>query len=182
MTGWIQKSRRPIVATAFLFAICLLLEQLPASAQSVVDNVWISAEDKEQLPLALGGYCVVTLRDRQQWQPGDSRIAAAFDGQCYRFAGIRERDIFTASPEFYAPMLSGDCPVTLAETGDRVPGRLECGVLHEGRLSFFADDSRRQKFFEQPQQYDDVDLALGGLCPVTVFAICLAAPMNEPYS
>jgi hypothetical protein len=167
MTSSIHKSRGALIVTALLTAVCPFLECPATLAQPAIDNVWINPEDQEQWPLALGGYCVVTLRDRQQWQPGDARIAATFDGQRYRFAGVRERDIFTASPESYAPMLSGDCPVTLAETGKRVPGRLECGVLHEGRLSFFAEDLLRQKFFEQPRQYDDVDLALGGLCPVT---------------
>jgi YHS domain-containing protein len=167
MTSSHYRFHRTCFATALVIAVCPLLVRRSAFAQPVVDNAWISPEDQEQLPLALGGYCVVTLRDRQQWQPGDARLAATFDGQSYRFASVRERDIFSASPQSYAPMLSGDCPVTLSETGKRVPGRLECGVLHEGRLSFFANDSLRRKFFEQPQQYDDIDLALGGLCPVS---------------
>jgi YHS domain-containing protein len=109
----------------------------------------------------------VSLRDRQQWQPGDERFSVFFDGRRYQFATPRERDIFAAAPVAYAPVLRGDCPVTFAETGRRERGRLEFGVLHRSRLMFFASEDDRRYFLEDPSQFNNVDLALGGRCIVS---------------
>jgi len=118
--------------------------------------------------IALGGYCIVTLRDRQQWQPGDAALAVSFDGQQYRFVGQRERDVFLAAPADYAPILGGDCPVALAGEGKRVRGQLEYGVLHGGsRLVFFASDENRHIFLDEPKRFTDVDVALDGRCAVS---------------
>jgi YHS domain-containing protein len=130
-------------------------------------NRWDPTLQAQPVPAALGGYCLVSLRDRQQWQPGDEKYSVLFDGRRYQFASARERDIFAAAPEEYVPTLGGDCPVTLAETGRRVRGRLEYGVLHGSRLMFFASEEDRQYFLDDPSQFAEVDLALGGRCIVS---------------
>jgi YHS domain-containing protein len=153
------------------FGLALLIVGRKTSAQipaQPVVNHWIEPTAKHKaLPLAIGGYCVVSLRDRQQWQPGDPQIAAEFDGHEYRFASPRDRDIFSAAPVSYAPVLGGDCPVTFAESGKRTPGLLERGVLHRERLSFFASEEIERKFLDDPRQYDEADVALEGRCPVS---------------
>jgi YHS domain-containing protein len=119
------------------------------------------------LPLAAEGYCVTSLHDQQQWLRGDERFAAQFDGRQYVFAGARERDIFAAAPIVYAPVLSGDCVVTFAETGKRVPGSVKFGVVQGGRIYFFAGNEQRAAFVAAPARYADADLADGGRCLVT---------------
>jgi YHS domain-containing protein len=120
-----------------------------------------------QLPLALEGFCPVTLRDRQQWQPGDAAFAVQFDGRQYWFAGRRELEIFAAAPMVYAPVLGGDCIVSFAKTGERVPGRPELGVTFGGRVYFFAGAERRDEFMAAPARFTDADLVDGGQCIVT---------------
>jgi YHS domain-containing protein len=133
----------------------------------VVGGSWAEHQGGKHVAPALGGYCLVTLRDHQQWQPGEERWSVQYDGRRYQFATERERDIFATAPEAYAPMLGGDCPVTFAETGEREPGRLDCGVLHGSRLAFFASKDDRKYFLESPTGFTAVDLALGGQCVVT---------------
>jgi YHS domain-containing protein len=125
------------------------------------------APNEKPLPLAVGGFCVVTLRDRQQWQPGEPGLAVEFDGQQYRFASPRELAIFSAAPDAYSPVLGGDCAVTLSESDQRKPGKLELGAIHRDRLYFFASEEQRQKFLEDPRRFDDADVALDGRCPVS---------------
>jgi YHS domain-containing protein len=137
-----------------------------APAQSLA-NRWDPRAQAKPVPPALGGYCVVSLRDRQQWQPGDEHFSIFFDGRRYQFASVRERDIFAASPLTYVPALGGDCLVTFGETGQRVTGELDHGVLHGSRLMFFACRSDRDYFLKDPAQFADADLALGGRCIVT---------------
>ncbi len=126
------------------------------------------AEAAPPTPLAVEGYCVVTLHDRQQWVLGDRRIAAAFDGREYLFAGPRRRAIFAAAPEKYASALGGDCVVTYAESGERVAGRIQYGAQRGGRLYFMASQECLQDFTANPAHYVDADLADGGHCPVTM--------------
>lgn len=118
-------------------------------------------------PVALEGYCPVSLKDRQQWIEGDRGLGAVFDGRTYYFASRRERDVFAASPQSYAPMLGGDCPVAFAVTGERVAGRLDLGVVHNRRLVFFSTEAHREEYRRRPQDYVDVDVAAGGLCLVS---------------
>jgi YHS domain-containing protein len=149
-----------------VLAACLTMSAGGALAQGVADR-WDPATQAKPVPPALGGFCLVSLRDRQQWQPGDEQHSVFFDGRRYQFASARERDIFAAAPEAYVPTLGGDCPVTLADTGRRQRGSLEFGVLHGGRLMFFASEDDRQYFLEDPSQFANVDLALGGRCIVS---------------
>lgn len=122
----------------------------------------------EQFPVALAGYCVVQLHDQRQWVPGRGGEAARFDGLEYRFDSSRDRHIFQAAREMYVPMLGGDCPVTYAETGKRVAGKLEYGILHRRRLIFFAGPDEQRRFAEAPDKYENVDLVLDGRSVVSM--------------
>lgn len=122
----------------------------------------------EQFPVALGGYCVVALRDRREWLPGRNGEAARFDGLEYRFDSARDRQIFSAARESYVPMLGGDCPVTFARSKKRVAGKLEYGILHERRLIFFAGAEEQRAFEADPTQYENVDLVLDGRSVVSM--------------
>ena len=122
----------------------------------------------EQFPVALGGYCVVTLRDHREWLPGRGGEAARFDGLEYRFDNARDRQIFHAARESYAPMLGGDCPVTYARAKKRIAGKLEHGILHERRLIFFAGLKEQRAFEADPTRYENVDLVLDGRSVVSM--------------
>lgn len=126
-----------------------------------------AAAQAPAIPLAADGYCVASLRDQRAWQPGDPRIAVVFDGRIYQFAGGRQLAIFAAAPTVYAPVLSGDCLTTFAETGERVPGKIQLGVVQGGRLHFFADAQARRKFLDEPAKYANADIADGGRCLVS---------------
>lgn len=147
-------------------ALCLLAHEGVARAQGGAPRARLTAGDPSPLPVLVGGYCVVSLRDRQQWQRGKGDVSAVFDGRQYRFASERQRAIFVASPASYAPMLGGDCPITFAVSGDRVHGELEYGLLHGDRLLFFASDAARRQFLKDPRPFAEADLAIGGHCAV----------------
>ena len=94
---------------------------------------------------------------------------ARFDGLEYRFDSSRDRHIFLSARETYVPMLRGDCPVTYAETGNRVAGKLEYGLLHRRRLIFFAGPDEQRRFAEAPDKYENVDLVLDGRVQIAPF-------------
>ena len=71
-----------------------------ARGQTTFDR-WGRVTEVKPVPVALGGYCVVSLRDQQQWQPGVDALSVVFDGLRYQFPTARNRDIFAAAPQPY---------------------------------------------------------------------------------
>jgi len=128
-----------------------------------------AVRQKMRYPLALLGFSAIDLRDRQQWVAGRDEHQALFDGQLYRFSDARQREIFAAAPQRYAPVLGGDCMVTFAETGERTVGDLHYGLQHGQRLFFFAGPEPRERFREDPTRFVDADLAHQGNCVVSKF-------------
>ena len=120
-----------------------------------------------RLPVAVDGFCVVALRDHQQWVAGKEKYQTIFDGQLYWFSGERQRAMFAAAPERYVPALGGDCVVTYADTGRRPAGRPEYGLLHQQRLYFFAGPDQLERFRANPDRYATVDWANQGYCVVS---------------
>jgi len=122
---------------------------------------------KARYPLALHGFSAIDLRNQQQWIIGRDEHQAIFDGQLYQFSDARQRAIFAAAPQRYAPVLGSDCIVTFAETGNRITGDLHFGLQHKGRLFFFAGPEQREKFRADPSRFVDADLAHQGNCIVS---------------
>lgn len=120
-----------------------------------------------KLPVAAEGYSVVALRDQQKWQDGKSFYQAIFDGQLYWFATQREKDIFSAAPDKYAPVLGGDCIVSFAETANRIHGDPRFGVVHRSRIYFFASAQEQERFKQNAKRYAQVDLGNEGNCLVS---------------
>ncbi len=104
-------------------------------------------------PLALDGYCVVTLVEQHRWQPGDPRYGVRHRGQLYLFAGPAEKQRFWQNPEAYAPVLSGLDVVIYLEQGRMVPGKRRYGIFYQGRIYLFASPQSLQKFTAQPEAY-----------------------------
>ena len=119
------------------------------------------------LPVALKGFSVVTLRNSQQWLSGQKNFQLVFDGQIYWFTSAGQRAIFAAAPSRYVPALGGDCVVTYQETGQRKPGSIEYGLVHDQRLFFFASLEMRELFRSAPARFAQADLATEGRCLVS---------------
>lgn len=101
-----------------------------------------------------------------KWVKGPPSIQEAFDGHTYYFADQEGKRRFSADPAKYAPVLGGDCVVSLVKTGKRVPGNIRQASLHDGRLFLFANEQGRQMFAADPRSFANADLAFGGQCAV----------------
>lgn len=104
-------------------------------------------------PLALDGFCPVRLAEQEKWVKGDARWGARHDGRTYLFAGPEEQQKFLASPEQYAPALSGNDIVLAVEQKQMVPGHREHGVWYHGKVYLFSDEASCQRFNAAPDQY-----------------------------
>jgi len=104
---------------------------------------------------AMDGFCPVTLVDQGKWQKGDTRWGAVHQSKTYLFTSPQAQQQFLASPDRFAPILSGFDPVRYAETGQLVDGKREHGVFFQNRIFLFADEVALDRFSKQTDFYMD---------------------------
>lgn len=105
------------------------------------------------MPLGLEGYCPVTLADRGVWTEGRAQWGVRHRGRTYLFAGPEQQQAFLATPDRYAPALSGDDPVLAVEQGRSASGRRAYGVTYQSRMYLFASPETRATFATNPERY-----------------------------
>lgn len=101
----------------------------------------------------MDGFCPVTLVEHARWQQGDTRWGAVHQGKTYLFASQQGQQKFLASPDRFAPILSGYDPVYYAEKGQLVEGKREHGVFFANRIFLFADEVALDRFSKNTEFY-----------------------------
>ena len=173
-----QQFTRPIVA-AILTTGLLVVISIPAYAQSGSRSYPPSGSARRapttagsgrrvqaKGPLALEGYCPVSLKTMKKWVKGSPSIQSVFDGHTYYFANQQGKQMFDGQPATYVPVLGGDCAVSYVKMGKRVPGNIRHAALNGGRLFLFANAEGKQMFLADSRAYIDADLAYEGNCVV----------------
>ncbi|HIQ21198.1 MAG TPA: DUF255 domain-containing protein [Planctomycetes bacterium] len=134
-------------------------------------------------PLALDGYCPVTLNSQEKWVLGDPKWGAIHEGRTYLFVGPEAQKLFLAAPEQYAPVLACHDVVLAVDEQRRVLGQREFGVWYPdprtGRVFLFSSEQTMLKFHANPKHY------LDGLARITGKPVLAAgnqslAPANSP--
>ncbi|MCA9040868.1 MAG: hypothetical protein KDA65_11010 [Planctomycetaceae bacterium] len=129
----------------------------------------LSAENKEvSLPVALEGNCAVCLFNGGAAVKGSEKFAVEYDGLRYLFPDTSTKNKFAENPERFAPVLNGDCTVCYKNGGHRPAGKVEHSLVHNNRLFLFPSEGVLKAFKENPEEFENVDLAYNGNC-----AICL---------
>lgn len=104
--------------------------------------------------LGLEGYCPVRLMQDKTWVRGNPEWGVIHRGRLYLFSGPREKSLFFADPDRYAPVASGADPVIATEEGRRVEGKRELGVFgKDGRIYLFAREETLRVFESNPEKY-----------------------------
>ena len=106
-----------------------------------------------QAPIALDGFCPVTLTESRAWKKGDPRWGVEHEGRIYLFTGPAEKQRFFDNPNQYSPVLSGMDVVLYMDRGEQRPGTREHGVFFEGRVYLFSSEESLQQFTGKPHQY-----------------------------
>lgn len=104
-------------------------------------------------PLALDGYCAVSLVAKKKWLAGDTRWGAIHRGRTYLFAGQSEQQAFLAAPDRYAPVMNGIDPVLAFDRQQELTGKREFGAFFENRIYLFSSESSYRQFKSNPARY-----------------------------
>ena len=96
-------------------------------------------------PLALKGYDPVAYFTDGKPTEGAATYELTFDGQRYRFANARHRELFKTNPDKYAPQFGGLCAMNLSR-GVRRESDPHLWVISNGSLYVFAGEAGQQNF------------------------------------
>ena len=106
----------------------------------------------EAYPLALDGYCAVTLAAERTWKQGDARYGAIHRRRTFLFATQAEQEKFLADPDRYCPVLTGCDPVIYLRTGKLVDGSPKFSLTFRKQVYLFADEASLQAFQKDAHQ------------------------------
>jgi YHS domain-containing protein len=104
-------------------------------------------------PVALEGYCPVSLLEQRKWLRSDPQFGAIHRGKTYLFATEDAQRKFLANPDGYSPALSGFDPVAFAQRGEMVEGKRSFGITFNRQIFLFADEASRNTFEQSPQSF-----------------------------
>lgn len=92
--------------------------------------------------LALKGYDPVAYFDDDQPTQGNSEFVHDWGGATWQFSSVENRDLFSSSPETYAPQFGGFCSFAVSKgfTADISP---DAWHVESGKLYVFADKNVR---------------------------------------
>lgn len=124
-----------------------------------------SGTTRTEPPLALAGYCPVSLYTERRLVRGRAENAVEHEGYLYHFASAAQKDQFARDPERYIPVNRGNCPVAQLDRDTAEPGQPRWGVIYQGRVFVCASEVARRRFLEEPERYALVDVAEQGFCP-----------------
>ena len=129
----------------------------PANGQASPGVAAVAATEKaapaENPPLALDGFCPVSLRVSRAWVEGNKKIGAIHRGQTFLFATEAERSQFLANPDAFSPVFSGLDPVLLLDQNKAVPGARAFGYDYMGAFYLFSSAETKAAFAEKPSDY-----------------------------
>jgi YHS domain-containing protein len=100
--------------------------------------------------LALKGYDPVAYFTDSKPVEGVATYEYSWDGQRYRFASARHRDLFKANPDKYAPQFGGQCAMNMAN-GNRRESDPTMWTISNGQLYVFASAAGSERFRQDSQ-------------------------------
>lgn len=105
-------------------------------------------------PVAMDGFCPVTLRDNMKWQKGDKQFFAVHRGRTYYLATAAERAKFLANGDDFAPVLSGYDVVRFAQKKELIDGKRAYGLMTpDKQIYLFADKQSLEQFEKSSGAY-----------------------------
>ena len=130
----------------------------PAVSASVAPTAKPAAGGELKLPpgcppLALDGYCPVTVTEKMSWKQGDVKFGAIHRGRTYLFLSAEDQKKFLSDPDRFSPVMSGNDPVVALEQGQTVSGNRKYGLMCQDRMFLFSSKESYDKFCKDSKRY-----------------------------
>lgn len=105
---------------------------------------------------ALGGDCVVCLQDLRKRIPGSLQFSSLYNDRLFLFPDANVKAKFDAAPDSYADADlagGGQCSVCAVDMNQRVAGKPEFTLVHQGLRYLFPDAEKMKTFAANPERY-----------------------------
>lgn len=106
-------------------------------------------------PVAMEGYCPVTLAVERKWKKGQPQFGAVHRRRTFLFTSATEQQKFLADPDRYSPVMVGYDPVKFMQTGELVDGRATFSLTYRKQVYLFTDDNSLKSFWQNPSQFTE---------------------------
>lgn len=148
-----------ITATALSISSLSVAQATDISAATKVAQIEKQAVEKtpraaswQGKNLALRGRDVVSFFKNDTPQTGSKKYTANWDNTTWRFSSDKNRKLFLADPEKYAPQFGGFCPVALADNNAKI-GHVNQYTVHEEKLYLNYNRRSKNKFSDNPDNF-----------------------------
>jgi YHS domain-containing protein len=111
-----------------------------------------------EVPLALEGFCPVTLCAEERWVSGNPAYCTMYQGHIFRFATTEALGTFARSPANFIPIAMGEDIVLMVERNKRVNGNRKFGAWFQGRVFLFSSQETLDAFAARPEYYTEIAL------------------------
>ena len=126
------------------------------SPQEVATFVEGSTGQTVEIPLALDGFCPVTLGIQERWQPGNPLYYAMFRGQIFRCVSEESLEAFSKDPAKYAPVAMGEDIVQMVNRQRKIVGQRKFGAWFQDRVYLFSSQESLDAFAAKPEYYAEI--------------------------
>lgn len=106
-------------------------------------------------PVAMGGYCPVTLATEKKWKKGQPQFGAVHRRRTFLFTSEAEQRKFLTEPDKFTPVLVGYDPVKFMQTGELIDGSAAFSLTYRKEVYLFADDAALKTFWQNPSQFTE---------------------------
>jgi len=128
------------------------------SISAVMAVVPAPAKMTVEVPLALEGFCPVTLCTEERWSTGNPVYCTMYQGHIFRFATAEAMTTFAQNPANYIPVAMGEDIVLMVDRNRRINGNRRFGAWYQGRVFLFSSQESLSAFSERPDFYTEIAL------------------------
>ena len=138
----------------------LVREPVPAmsTVPVIVANEPAPTKMTVEVPLALEGFCPVTLCAEERWVSGNPAFCTMYLGHIFRFASSEALGTFARNPANYIPVAMGEDIVLMVERNKRINGNRKFGAWFQGRVFLFSSQETLDAFANRPEYYTEIAL------------------------
>ena len=131
---------------------------MSATMPAMVADEPAPAKMMVEVPLALEGFCPVTLCAEERWVTGNPAFCTMHHGHIFRFASSEALGTFERNPASYIPVAMGEDIVLMVERNKRVNGNRKFGAWFQGRVFLFSSQETFNAFEARPDFYAEIAL------------------------
>ncbi|MDR3183089.1 MAG: thioredoxin family protein [Planctomycetaceae bacterium] len=109
-----------------------------------------------EVPLALEGFCPVTLSLEERWVSGNPVYCTMYQGAVFRFTSQETLLAFAKEPARFVPAAMGEDIVLMVDRNKRVNGSREFGAWFQSRVFLFSSQETLDAFAAKPEYYAEI--------------------------